>query len=358
MPCARVYQALSLGVLLALGCAKEPPLPPALPAERWAAYDDAKGFPTADQLKWPPPSVLDPPTHAPPPTLAAPQLPRPQVLAAIPPPAPRRGRQPTALRKSGDQRYDYEPFKEYPVLSAPNHPTAIVLPVGETLATPLVINACSANELTEYEEAKGCWSIGEGDIGPADTSQHVVIVRPSKAGLHTTMHLFGRSGRTYFMGLRSQDAKGDLAITWNGVPPPTAPSLPVQPIQPVQYRPPALTSALPVGGARPAQSISLDRLFTAYTIEVTSKQRPPWVPVQVFDDGTRTFIRFKEDLAFTASPAVFGVHADRSPAIVEFSPYQTPDGGLTYIVNGLHPLLLLSGVDRMEVRITRGSHAR
>ena len=77
------------------------------------------------------------------------------------------------------------------------------------------------------------------------------------------------------------------------------------------------------------------------------------MPAQVFDDGTRTFIRFKEALTFTASPAVFGVHSDRTPAIVEFAPYTSPDGTLSYIINGLHPVLVLSGVDRMEVTITR-----
>jgi type IV secretory pathway VirB9-like protein len=105
--------------------------------------------------------------------------------------------------------------------------------------------------------------------------------------------------------------------------------------------------------------VNLDRLFTAYTIKVTSKQTPPWVPVQVFDDGSRTYIRFAEDLRFTASPAVFAVHADRTPAPIDFSPYTSPQGDLTYVVNGLHPLLWLRGVDGMEVTLTRGSlHAR
>ena len=349
---ARVYQAMSLGVLLALGCAKEPPLPPALPAERWAAYDDAKGFPTADQIHWAPPAVLGTPAPTMRPPAPGPVLPPPQVVTEVPPTGRRQGRRSAPGSKSIEQRYTYEPFKVYPVVSAPNHPTAILLPPGEKLAAPPVVNACTAQEQTETEGDKGCWSIGETDMGPEGARQHVIIVRPSKAGMESTMPLLTQSGRPYFMRLRSQDAIGMLAVTWT-VPAPTLPILPVEPVHQPRQR---LAQVLPVAMRTP--SISLDRLHTAYTIEVSSKQRPPWVPVQVFDDGSRTFIRFKEDLSFTASPAVFGVHADRSPAIVEFTPYNTPDGGLTYIVNGLHPLLVLSGVDRMEVKITRGSHAR
>ena len=109
---------------------------------------------------------------------------------------------------------------------------------------------------------------------------------------------------------------------------------------------------------RQAPVVALDRLHTDYQIAVTSKQRPPWVPIQVFDDGTRTYIRYAEDLSYTRSPAVFGVHSDHSPAIVEFTTYTAPQGSVTYIVNGLYPQLVLRGTDNMEVTITRGPNAR
>ena len=37
---------------------------------------------------------------------------------------------------------------------------------------------------------------------------------------------------------------------------------------------------------------------------------PPWMPLEVYDDGRQTFIRFKELLDFTAAPAVFARHPD------------------------------------------------
>src|SRR5207237_7749594 len=64
--------------------------------------------------------------------------------------------------------------------------------------------------------------------------------------------------------------------------------------------------------------IELAQLHTAYTIE--PKGAPEFVPVSVFDDGTRTVIRFK---TFGGNaPAVFTFKADGSRGLVNVSPYR------------------------------------
>src|SRR5262245_15640620 len=90
MPCSRAYVAMSLGLLLSGCMLRDAPLEPALPApsRAYASYaqiDEARGFPTADQLPVPPPLV--PKVEALPP--APPSLP-PALLPSVPD-KPRRG---------------------------------------------------------------------------------------------------------------------------------------------------------------------------------------------------------------------------------------------------------------------------
>jgi type IV secretory pathway VirB9-like protein len=91
------------------------------------------------------------------------------------------------------------------------------------------------------------------------------------------------------------------------------------------------------------------------------KYRPAWFPQQVFDDGSKTIIRFREAPDFTNAPAVFTIHADHTPGIVEFTTYSNPEHpeqGLYYIVQGLWPELRLRGTDNQEVKIVRAANLR
>ena len=244
-----------------------------------------------------------------------------------------------------EQRYIYQPGKVYLVISSPNHPTTLILPPGERLAAPPVLNTC-----TDQDADTACWTVGTAEIGSETTRSEVVILRPGKAGLESTMPLLTQGGRAYYVRLRSQEGVGMVSVTWE--------LSTLQVLPPTQEAKPA--ASLQTEGPRPLQApqIALSRLHTTYTIAVVGKQRPPWVPTEAFDDGSKTYIRFgKGNLEYTAAPAVFGVHSDQTPAIVEFIPYTTPEGGLTYIVPGLYPELRLKGTDGQEVKITRGANA-
>jgi len=320
--------------------------------------DETPGFPTADQVPTPPPVVTLPTMSSPP--VVVPPLPPPLPVNLPPHGKQRRAgverpERPDAVIREANgealvtpsrkgyfgasavQRYLYQPGKVYLIISSPSHPTTILLPLGERLAAAPIIDG----------EA---WDVGAAEMGSEATRSEAVILRPVKAGLESTMPLLTQGGRAYFCRLRSQEATGMIAVTWElpTVQVITAPSEPQG--QPRSLKPQGVSLAAPV--------IALDRLHTAYSIEVIGKQRPPWVPIQVFDDGTKSYICFKESLGFTAAPAVFGVHADRSPAIVEFTPYTGARGDLTYIVQGLYPELRLRGTDTQEVKIVRGANGR
>ena len=80
------------------------------------------------------------------------------------------------------------------------------------------------------------------------------------------------------------------------------------------------------------------------------------MPLAVYDDGTKTVIKFRESLKFTQAPGVFASDAEGNPSLVQFTPYEVPgepDKGAYYIVLGLYPQLELKGGPDQIVRITR-----
>jgi type IV secretion system protein VirB9 len=346
----RLWIGVSLGVLLS-GCVlHDAPLDPALPAPKRTALpaEEARdlsvsaGTPDvqAAEVTYLPvaKTVLPPPPPAPPAprqrahrSVSSDQVIREANKAAV-----------VAATRDGyfdgraEQRFVYQPGKIYDIPTSPNHPTAITLPPGERAASKPALNTGQ----------DGDWELLPLEMGEGEYRQEVYIVRAVRPGLEVTIQLFTLANRAYYCRLRSRAEAGLIAVTWE---------LP----QAYALSPPATATSAPPTRARVTTvavappKVALDRLFTGYAITVTSKQRPPWVPTQVFDDGSRTYIRFAEALSFTASPAVFGVHADRSPSPLQFFPYTSPEGQLTYVVNDLHPLPQLRGTDGMTVDILR-----
>ena len=109
-------------------------------------------------------------------------------------------------------------------------------------------------------------------------------------------------------------------------------------------------------GALPSPpAVDISRLHTAYVVEPVTGN-PPWLPLAVYDDGSKTVIQFKASLRSTKAPAVFVRHADGSPGVVEFTPYDVtnaPEKGMYYLVQGLWPHLELHGSAGQVVRIIR-----
>jgi type IV secretion system protein VirB9 len=62
--------------------------------------------------------------------------------------------------------------------------------------------------------------------------------------------------------------------------------------------------------------VSLDALNFNYAIQVVSGA-PAWTPVQVFDDGRRTFIRFPAAMLVREAPALF-VLRDKETQLVNY----------------------------------------
>jgi len=315
--------------------------PPALPdAHMWP--DEAPGFATPEQLH---PSMPPLPPPLPLPMIISEPLPAPKLATKK---RQRLERPETIMAEAnkaalvtpgrtgyfGDsaiQRYIYQPGKIYLVISSPSHPTTLFLPPGERLAAAPVVDPeaweVSATEMT-----------GEGNRVEA------LMLRPFKPSMESTLPLLTQGGRAYFCRMRSQEALGMVAVTWE------------LPMVQILTDEPQGKPARPKAPTMQAPMIGLDRLHTGYNIEIVGKYRPAWMPQTVLDDGSKTVIRFREPLGFTNAPAVFTIHPDKTPGIVEFSTYSNPEHpeeGLYYIVQGLWPELRLRGTDSQEVKIVR-----
>lgn len=328
-----------LGLLALLtACAAGGVLPPALPEP-----------PTAEApvVVQPPPPPVVPPTdvvpEAPPP-LPAPATPatrrRPQgnPLAVI---ATANATARVAPSRSGygygtssSQRYPWWPGRLFEVYTAPAHPTTLRLPPGELLATGFAPTLDPA-----------LWSVGVIEQGEGAQAFHAVIIRPVAAGQEAATPLLLRSGKTLYCRVRSFEKTSMVEVTWE------APQTAVSPTRtPPDATAMATAHAVRIAPAPPGTA----RQHTAYTIAVQGAATPPWTPRGVWDDGTTTYMVFRDNLQFTNAPAVF-VHTQRGgpPQLAQFTAApHAPGGATTYGIRGLWPLIALQG-DGMTVMIRR-----
>jgi type IV secretion system protein VirB9 len=98
-----------------------------------------------------------------------------------------------------------------------------------------------------------------------------------------------------------------------------------------------------------APVVSLDALNFQYTIQVI-KGAPAWTPVQAFDDGRRTFVRFPPAMLVREAPALF-VLRDKEIQLVNYRVK-----GDTYVIDRLidSAELRVGQQDQEIVRILRG----
>jgi hypothetical protein len=219
--------------------------------------------------------------------------------------------------------------KIYEVLCAVTSPCYLTLPPGEHLSAPLL--------LEQDPEAAASWEVAYPKMGEGDAQQEVIALRPRQAPQQVFNSLLFRSGLMLFVKLVAVQEGGMLSVTWE---------VPRQPKPLMAFaanRPPVL---------------NYGRLFSSYTVEVKGAIPPPWMPVSVVDDGSKTLVKFAEALTYTRGPAVFGLNQQGGNTLVQSHMYVPPPGsGLTgawMVVQGLHPALVLKDSAGLEIRIVRG----
>lgn len=230
---------------------------------------------------------------------------------------------------NGDTRlvtFDYDPDQTYLILTRPKAVTHI--------------------QLRPDEKVKGAFA---GDTANftvvVSADRNNILIRPKYPDLSTSFTLL-TTERNYPMMLRSTpEATGKWyqRVTWN------FPDLVVQDMAMAQEREPEkpvpvlLREAPPV--ATSPRTVALDRVAFNYSIQGDAEFRP----LQVFDDGRRTFLRFAEGLQ--AFPALFALE-EGDLRVLNFS-VEDP----FVVVQGVVDALLLK-LGKSEVRVTRGAPRR
>jgi hypothetical protein len=203
----------------------------------------------------------------------------------------------------------------YQVPVGVNHPVTFLFPLTLHLSAPPILD-------------KDQWGVVRVVTGKEDTYQDKLSIRPFYTGLDATTPLMFDTGQFFLVQLKSQDASGTLAVTWEM--PPT-----------VQPQANAKLVKLPPAGPQPPK-IALDRLHIQYKLE-PGKVSVSWFPAEAYDDGNITVIRFAESLKFTSSPILTAVEGKRTVP-VEYTVFAVPDHpekGEFYVTRGLYPRLQL-----------------
>ncbi len=94
--------------------------------------------------------------------------------------------------------------------------------------------------------------------------------------------------------------------------------------------------------------IAPDALSLNFHYEVKKDRQFPWAPAQVFDDGTRVYIKLPEDARGSVAPVLFVLEGDGGKSLVNYSVL----GGDTYVTDRLFDRAeLVAGVDGNERRV-------
>jgi type IV secretion system protein VirB9 len=224
-------------------------------------------------------------------------------------------------------QYSFEPGSLYQVYAAPMRITDIALEPGEK-----VIGQPAAGDVVRWVLA-----IGKSVVGGLEQAH--VYIKPTRADLETNLAI-NTDRRSYMLELHSYPDTYMAAVEWRYP-------------QEEMARLAEQTAESAAERASSAPVVSLESLNFNYTVHI-DKGEPAWTPVQVFDDGRRTFIRFPQAMLVREAPALF-VLRNKETQLVN---YRVKND--FYVVDRLVDAaeLRVGQQDQEIVRIARGEKGR
>ena len=177
------------------------------------------------------------------------------------------------------QTFAYVPGGLYQVYAAVGRVTDIKLQEGETLSD---MGAVAAGDTVR-------WIIGEAASGSGASKRTHILVKPTDPGIVTNL-VINTNRRTYHVELRSTPSTYMASVTW---------SYPQDELIAIQARG---AEAVAQEATRIANGLDAEKLNFAYRV---SGERPAWRPVQVFDDGKKSYILFPKAVAQSELPPLF-----------------------------------------------------
>ena len=207
-------------------------------------------------------------------------------------------------------QYAYEPGTLYQVYAQPMRITDIALEPGEK-----ILGQPASGDVVR-------WLLALGKSMEAGVEQWHVYLKPTRPELETNLAI-NTDRRSYLLELHSYADTYMAAIVWH---------YPEDELARLQ----AQASELAGAQKNSAPVVGIDALNFNYTIQVV-KGTPSWTPVQVFDDGRRTFVRFPSAMVLREAPVLF-VLRDSETQLVN---YRVKND--TYVIDRL--------IDAAELRV-------
>ncbi|MGH6616017.1 P-type conjugative transfer protein TrbG [Sphingomonas sp.] len=190
------------------------------------------------------------------------------------------------------QLFVYAPGGLYQVYAAVGQVTDIMLQEGETLSDT---GAVAAGDTVR-------WVIGEAASGSGPGRRTHILIKPTDPGIRTNL-IINTDRRTYHVELRSTPATYMASVGW---------SYPQDELIAVRAR---IEAATAVSNTQIQTGIDPARLDFAYRLKGAN---PPWKPVQVFDDGAKTYLLFPTTIAQSELPPLFLIGEKNKAELVNY----------------------------------------
>ena len=191
------------------------------------------------------------------------------------------------------QVFDYMPGALYEIYASQGYITSIILKPGERLI------AKTAGDTVR-------WIVGETTMGSGSEESTVLVLKPVKSDLSTNM-MITTDQRIYVLEVRSIDGGVyNASVSWN------YPHDDFKDLATSAKRHAAREEQVIAG------NVNIHDLNYDYSIENVQGSKPKWYPVEAFDDGRKTYIRFSNDLGTTRAPVLYVLSSDGDTEIVNY----------------------------------------
>lgn len=191
--------------------------------------------------------------------------------------------------------YDFVAGALYQIYAAPLRLTAIQLQPGEK-----VVGKPATGDTLR-------WIMGVGRSGtgtPDQAEREYLYIKPTRPGLHTSLAI-NTDRRTYYFELHSFEDTYMAAVEFR------YPQDELARLEASSARDAALAKATT------ATNVNLEAINFSYRITVENG-KPVWTPLQVFDDGRKTFVRFPAAMLNREAPALFVLSSTNEVQLVNY----------------------------------------
>jgi len=191
--------------------------------------------------------------------------------------------------------YDFTAGALYQIYAAPLRLTAIQLQPGEKIV----------GKPATGDTLRWIMGVGRSGAGTSDQAEREYLyIKPTRPGLHTSLAI-NTDRRTYYFELHSFEDTYMAAVEFR------------YPQDELARLEASATREAALAKATTATNVNLEAINFSYRIAIENG-KPAWTPVQVFDDGRKTFVRFPAAMLNREAPALFVLSSTNEVQLVNY----------------------------------------